>query len=239
MSWTIGTFHDADRGFFDRIGAKWSSVNLFCGGCYPATITGKEHLPPPGEAVLYVANHASWFDIPLLALTIKAQFKFIAASALGKLPLIGQQLVQGKHVLIDRRTRRGQLRSFKESVSYLKRGISIVAFPEGTRSKDGRLREFKGGVFSMATKARVPIVPSPPTRPIVLPVSSKCGQPPRWQRSMWARSPVAIALACGTSEHESDSTKVIAICAIASVEYVGMLQTVMPLARAAAVSTLL
>ena len=86
---------------------------------------------------------------------------------------------------------------------------------------------------------RVPIVPSPPTSPIVFPVSSKCGQLPRWQRSMWARSPVAIALACGTSEHESDITKVIAICAIASVEYVGMLQTVMPLARAAAVSMLL
>ena len=54
---------------------------------------------------------------------------------------------------------RGQLKSFKESVAYLERGVSIFAFPEGTRSRDGRLKAFKGGVFAMATKTGVPIVP--------------------------------------------------------------------------------
>lgn len=62
-------------------------------------------------------------------------------------------------MLIDRSTRRGQLKSFKESVAYLKRGISIFAFPEGTRSRDGKMIPFKGGVFAMAVKAEVPIVP--------------------------------------------------------------------------------
>ena len=72
---------------------------------------------------------------------------------------MGQQLVDGKHVLIDRSTRRGQLRSYKESVAYLEEGIGIFAFPEGTRSRTGRMMDFKGGVFSMAMKAGVPIVP--------------------------------------------------------------------------------
>jgi len=98
-------------------------------------------------------------DTYLCIQVIPNNFKFIAAAELQGLPLVGQQLVDGKHVLIDRSTRRGQLKSFKESVAYLKRGISIFAFPEGTRSRDGKLMPFKGGVFSMAVKANVPIVP--------------------------------------------------------------------------------
>eukprot|EP00316_Scyphosphaera_apsteinii_P005100 CAMPEP_0119311620 /NCGR_PEP_ID=MMETSP1333-20130426/23150_1 /TAXON_ID=418940 /ORGANISM="Scyphosphaera apsteinii, Strain RCC1455" /LENGTH=285 /DNA_ID=CAMNT_0007316047 /DNA_START=139 /DNA_END=996 /DNA_ORIENTATION=+ len=150
---------DPDRKFHDWVGKTWSRVNMIMGGCAPSTVTGRELLPPTGQAALFVSNHASWFDIPLVAQVIPNQFKFIAAFELRKLPLVGQQLMDGKHVLIDRSSRKGQLRSFKESVAYLKRGISIFAFPEGTRSRDGRLKPFKGGVFAMATKAGVPIVP--------------------------------------------------------------------------------
>jgi 1-acyl-sn-glycerol-3-phosphate acyltransferase len=66
---------------------------------------------------------------------------------------------QGKHILIDREDRRSQLRTFKEGVGWLKNGMPLMAFPEGKRSDDGRLDDFKGGVFSMAVKAGVPIVP--------------------------------------------------------------------------------
>jgi 1-acyl-sn-glycerol-3-phosphate acyltransferase len=66
---------------------------------------------------------------------------------------------QGEHVLIDRTDKRSQLRTFKQAINYLNDGIPIMAFPEGARSPDGRLMEFKGGIFSMAVKAKVPIVP--------------------------------------------------------------------------------
>jgi len=66
---------------------------------------------------------------------------------------------QGDHILIDREDRRSQLRTFKEGINWLKKGVPLMAFPEGQRSPDGRLIDFKGGLFSMAVKTGVPIVP--------------------------------------------------------------------------------
>lgn len=61
--------------------------------------------------------------------------------------------------MIDREDRRSQLKTFKEAVAYLNEGVPLMAFPEGMRSQSGRLMEFKGGIFSIARKTEVPIVP--------------------------------------------------------------------------------
>ena len=61
--------------------------------------------------------------------------------------------------MIDREDRKSQLRTFKEGLGWLKNGVPVMAFPEGMRSRDGRLSEFKKGIFSMAVKMNVPIVP--------------------------------------------------------------------------------
>eukprot|EP00591_Stephanopyxis_turris_P016866 CAMPEP_0195542402 /NCGR_PEP_ID=MMETSP0794_2-20130614/51587_1 /TAXON_ID=515487 /ORGANISM="Stephanopyxis turris, Strain CCMP 815" /LENGTH=206 /DNA_ID=CAMNT_0040676535 /DNA_START=496 /DNA_END=1116 /DNA_ORIENTATION=- len=108
---------------------------------------------------LYVANHASWLDIPILCTVLDPVFKFISKGELRDLPCIGDQLVGGKHMLIDREDRRSQLRTFKEGVAWLNDGVPIMAFPEGARSKDGRLMKFKGGSFAMALRTNLPIVP--------------------------------------------------------------------------------
>ena len=124
--------------------------------------------------------------IPVLCTVLDPVFKFIAKGELLKVPCIGQQLEgvsaeilvvdcqcqrilnsvpnpflckQGNHILIDREDRRSQLRTFKEGINWLKNGVPIMAFPEGQRSQDGRLIDFKGGLFSMAAKTGVPIVP--------------------------------------------------------------------------------
>ena len=76
-----------------------------------------------------------------------------------KLKIYVDLFPQGNHIVIDREDRRSQLRTFKEGISWLKKGVPLMAFPEGRRSDDGRLMDFKGGIFSMATKAGVPIVP--------------------------------------------------------------------------------
>ena len=111
--------------------------------------------PPPSASLRPPPLHPS--TLPLQA--IPNTYKFVAADELRAVPIVSQQLIDGKHILIDRSTRKGQLKSFKESVNYLKKGVGVFAFPEGTRSRSGRMMPFKGGVFAMATKAGVPIVP--------------------------------------------------------------------------------
>ena len=61
--------------------------------------------------------------------------------------------------MIDRQDRRSQLKTFKEAVAWLNKGVPLMAFPEGMRSRDGKVMEFKGGIFSIARKTGVPIVP--------------------------------------------------------------------------------
>jgi 1-acyl-sn-glycerol-3-phosphate acyltransferase len=68
-------------------------------------------------------------------------------------------LIQGHHILIDREDRKSQIRTFKDGIRWLNRGVPLMAFPEGKRSMNGRLMEFKGGLFSMAAKTKCPIVP--------------------------------------------------------------------------------
>ena len=99
---------------------------MFLGGCSPSIVAGLENLPPEGTPAVLCANHASWFDIPLIGQVVPTTFKFVASKPLEKLPLIGQQLVGGQHVLIDRTSRKGQLASFKASLAWLKKGVSIM-----------------------------------------------------------------------------------------------------------------
>lgn len=152
---------DPNRAFYDYTGKVWSRSWLAVADSYPTISGDTERLKEDNDlgACLFVANHASWLDIPVLCTVLDPVFKFIAKGELKSIPCIGQQLVGGKHIMIDREDRRSQLRTFKEGVAYLTNGVPLMAFPEGKRSSDGRLAEFKGGIFSMAVKAGVPIVP--------------------------------------------------------------------------------
>lgn len=150
---------DKNRAIYDYTGKIWSRIWLKLSRSYP-TITGEvKSIREREGACLYVANHASWMDIAMVCTVLNPVFKFIAKAELAKIPCIGQQLKGGKHILIDRTDRRSQLRSFKEGIAWLKQGVPLMAFPEGARSKDGKLMDFKGGIFAMAMKAKVPIVP--------------------------------------------------------------------------------
>jgi len=150
---------DPNRAVYDYTGKVWSRVWLSLTNSYP-TISGDLRSLEEGTGpYLYVANHASWLDIPVLCCVLDPVFKFISKAELISTPCIGQQLTGGKHILIDREDRRSQLRTFKEGVNWLSNGVSLMAFPEGKRSPDGRLMEFKGGVFSMAVRSKIPIVP--------------------------------------------------------------------------------
>mmetsp|Transcript_11643 Transcript_11643/g.27891 ORF Transcript_11643/g.27891 Transcript_11643/m.27891 type:complete len:376 (-) Transcript_11643:917-2044(-) len=153
--------NDTHRELFDLTGKIWAKTWLTLTNSYP-TITGNLKRVEKGNSLgpcLYVANHASWLDIPVLCTVLDPVFKFIAKGELAKVPCIGTQLSGGEHIMIDRDDRKSQLRTFKETIGWLKKGVPIMAFPEGQRSYDGRLMDFKGGLFLAAVKTGVPIVP--------------------------------------------------------------------------------
>lgn len=153
---------DPNRSFYDRTGKIWAKTFLTITNSFPTISGDVERLRLKDDeqnACLFVANHASWLDIPVLCTILDPVFKFIAKGELKGVPCIGQQLVGGNHIMIDREDRRSQLRTFKEGVRWLNNGVPLMAFPEGKRSQDGRLMDFKGGIFSMAVKSKVPIVP--------------------------------------------------------------------------------
>mmetsp|Transcript_15146 Transcript_15146/g.30573 ORF Transcript_15146/g.30573 Transcript_15146/m.30573 type:complete len:451 (-) Transcript_15146:2726-4078(-) len=150
---------DPNRAIYDSTGKVWSRIWLALTLSTPTLSGDVDRLREGRGPCLYVANHASWLDIPVLCTVLDPVFKFIAKGELGKVPCIGQQLNGGKHIMINREDRKSQFLTFKEGLGWLKSGVPIMAFPEGQRSPDGRLIDFKGGIFSMAVKSKVPIVP--------------------------------------------------------------------------------
>jgi len=109
---------------------------------------------------MFVANHASWMDIPFVAKAVGwTNYKIIAKEELLKVPILSRSLRAAQHVILNRSDRKSQLETYKRGVDWLSRGVHLVTFPEGTRSKTGRLGPFKKGAFKMALKVGAPIVP--------------------------------------------------------------------------------
>mmetsp|Transcript_27480 Transcript_27480/g.34007 ORF Transcript_27480/g.34007 Transcript_27480/m.34007 type:complete len:361 (+) Transcript_27480:138-1220(+) len=113
-----------------------------------------------GRAAMFVANHNSWMDIPFVGTSIGwKNYKMVSKAELGKVPILGKSIRVGGHVMVDRSSRKSQLLTLKSGMQWLKDGIHLVTFPEGTRSKTGRLLPFKNGAFKMAHKVGAPIIP--------------------------------------------------------------------------------
>ena len=118
------------------------------------TVRGAENLPKEGAA-LYVANHQSYMDIPVLMSVIARPIGFVAKEEMGKIPFFKKWIVHMKCVLDARKA----LTAILETAKLLQQGHSMVIYPEGTRSVDGILGEFKAGSLKAAQKGKVMIVP--------------------------------------------------------------------------------
>ena len=113
----------------------------------------------PRRAAVYVANHQSHFDIPALVLSMPGDFRIVAKKELLYIPIFGWALWLARFPFIDRGSRERAIRTLEKAARLFQTGISVVIFPEGTRSQDGRLLPFKKGGFILALQAGVPIVP--------------------------------------------------------------------------------
>ena len=145
------------RGFFAHGCARvWSWLILATTGV-AVELTGVDTLTPR-QTYIFVSNHQSIYDIPIVFSTLPYQVRIIAKKSLGRFPFLGWHLRRTGHLLVDRRSPdpRAILRQWMELVS---KGLSLVVFPEGTRSLDGRIGRFKAGSFLLAIQAGLPIVP--------------------------------------------------------------------------------
>ena len=114
---------------------------------------------PDDQAVLFVGNHISFFDIIVTYPLMKRPTGYIAKKEIKKVPFLSWWMYFVNCIFLDRKDPRQGLKTVLEASEKIKNGTSIFLFPEGTRSKDGKLAEFKDGGFKIATKAKAPIVP--------------------------------------------------------------------------------
>ncbi len=121
-------------------------------------ITGLEHIPE--GPVVFVPNHQSYFDIPVLLAWLDRPYPLVSKVEVKKIPLIRQWMELLGCVFIDRDNARQSVAALGEAArTMVERGRSLIIFPEGTRSRGERLGEFKNGGFRAALKAGVPVVP--------------------------------------------------------------------------------
>ena len=113
----------------------------------------------PEGAVLFVSNHPSLFDIAMFLGYIPRPAGFIAKAEISKIPILKRWMLEYNCIFLDRSNLRQSAKAINEGIAKLKSGISMIIFPEGTRSRGREMLEFKHGSFKLATKAKVPIVP--------------------------------------------------------------------------------
>ena len=109
------------------------------------------------RAYVFVSNHQSIYDIPILFASLPFQLRIIAKASLGHFPFLGWHLRWTGHLLVDRG--RPNQTTLRRVGDLMHRGHSLMVFPEGTRSADGRTSRFKAGIFLLAIEAGLPIVP--------------------------------------------------------------------------------
>lgn len=122
------------------------------------TVDGLSNLEPDRSAI-YMANHQSNFDIPVLLSCLPVQFRWLAKAELFRIPIFGRGMRGCGYISIDRSNRRSAIESLNRAAETIKNGTSVLIFPEGTRSLDGRIKPFKKGGFVLTVDAGVPITP--------------------------------------------------------------------------------
>jgi len=145
------------RGYFaHRCARAWSWLILKTTGV-GVSVEGLDRITP-GKTYVFVSNHQSIYDTPVLFSSLPYQLRIIAKASLARFPVLGWHLKRGAHLFVDRRNpdRAGILKRWRSLVS---EGLSLMIFAEGTRSWDGRVARFKAGSFLLAIEAGLPIVP--------------------------------------------------------------------------------
>ena len=159
IEWCIGKFNKKAKDYSSLRFVQWAfRVILWIAGV-KITVKGKENIPD--EAVLYVGNHRSMFDVLILYTQCERLTGFIAKDSINKVPALRVWMRYLYCLFLDRNDIKQGLKIILQAIEYVKQGVSICVFPEGTRNKGEELTllPFKEGSFKIALKSGCPIIP--------------------------------------------------------------------------------
>lgn len=155
ISAILATFMTRNSNWAHLIGRLWGNVCLWAAGV-EVKMRGLENLKPD-QPYVFLSNHQGWFDIFTLLGKLPVQFRWLAKEELFKVFVLGPAMKAAGYIPIDRSDRRKALASLHQAAERVQAGTSVVVFPEGTRSPDGSLQDFKKGGFILAIKSQQPI----------------------------------------------------------------------------------
>ncbi len=148
-----------NRAYFNKIFYQYglNTVNI---GKLNIIINKEEELNfEKNQAYIIISNHQNYFDIPILTYAFKGELRFLAKKEMRKIPLWGPAMAHSEFVFIDRKNRSEALKSLERAKEILTSGIKLLIYPEGTRSRTGKLQTFKKGAFHMAKDIDAKIIP--------------------------------------------------------------------------------
>ncbi len=152
----VSSLFDRRGHFAHRCARAWSWLILKTTGVR-VTVEGLDRIVP-GTTYVFVSNHQSIYDTPVLFASLPYQLRIIAKASLARFPVLGWHLKRGRHLFVNRKhpDREGILGRWRSLVS---EGLSLMIFAEGTRSSNGHVARFKAGSFLLAIEAGLPVVP--------------------------------------------------------------------------------
>ena len=135
----------------------WASLYSWLNPLWRVRVEGREHIRP-GRTYVMVANHQSFLDI-LILFRLFRHFKWVSKAEMFRIPAIGWNMALNRYVKLRRGSPESIARMMATCEKHLAEGSSLMICPEGTRSEDGRLKPFKHGAFTLAQRAKVPLLP--------------------------------------------------------------------------------
>jgi len=135
----------------------WAKCILVASGV-KVTVKGHLNIDPAGSYI-YMSNHVSNFDIPVLQAYLPVQFRWLAKAELFKIPIFGYAMQRAGYISINRFDRKSAIQSLNKVAEIIRNGTSVIIFPEGTRSQNQNIQSFKKGGFVLAVDSGVPITP--------------------------------------------------------------------------------
>lgn len=158
VEWIIGKFNRRAKDISSLCIVQWGFKVILKMTGVTTTVIGEENVPD--EPVLFIGNHRSYFDILLTYSRCRRLTGYVAKKEMEKIPLLSTWMKNLYCLFLDRDNMREGLKTILQAIDYVKNGISICIFPEGTRNRtDAPLLEFHAGSLKIAEKAQCPIVP--------------------------------------------------------------------------------